>query len=327
MMVSAVLAPCQQDFRTMPKRPTHDENQPLILTDSIAKTLPVGIYRDQHPDAVAGLLFQVTSGGSRSFRLDFRRQSDGRQRRITLGSLAEFQPGPSQRHGRKKAEAGDLARAKAAALRRIIRDGRDPLGEIEGKRAEPSVEELVRQFVAESLPSRAPRTQAEYKDMLDRFIVPAIGRMKVNAVGRADLERLHARITAEGKLRRANAVLTIAHVLFEQAIVWSMCAENPASRIKRNREQHRERYLNQDEIERLNAVLDRWQAKEPDSADMTRLLLLTGARRGEVVGMRWADLDLDGAVWVKPAESTKQRRAHRLPLSLEAVELLSPAPD
>jgi integrase len=322
MMVSAVLAPCQQDFRTMPKRPTHDENQPLILTDSIAKTLPVGIYRDQHPDAVAGLLFQVTSGGSRSFRLDFRRQSDGRQRRITLGSLAEFQPGPSQRHGRKKAEAVDLARAKAAALRRIIRDGRDPLGEIEGKRAEPSVEELVRQFVAESLPSRAPRTQAEYKDMLDRFIVPAIGRMKVNAVGRADLERLHARITAEGKLRRANAVLTIAHVLFEQAIVWSMCAENPASRIKRNREQHRERYLNQDEIERLNAVLDRWQAKEPDSADMTRLLLLTGARRGEVVGMRWADLDLDGAVWVKPAESTKQRRAHRLPLSLEAVELL-----
>ena len=56
---------------------------------------------------------------------------------------------------------------------------------------------------------------------------------------------------------------------------------------------------------------------------MIRLLLLTGARRGEVLGMRWADLDLAAGTWVKPGSETKQKREHRVPLSAPVRQLLT----
>jgi integrase len=64
-------------------------------------------------------------------------------------------------------------------------------------------------------------------------------------------------------------------------------------------------------------------AKHSDkgAADAIRLLLLTGARRGEVLGMRWEDV-ADG-VWSKPASSTKQKEPHEVPLSAPALQLLA----
>jgi integrase len=53
-----------------------------------------------------------------------------------------------------------------------------------------------------------------------------------------------------------------------------------------------------------------------------KLLMLTGARRGEVLSMRWRDVDLASGIWIKPPSRTKQRRVHRVPLSQEAVETL-----
>jgi integrase len=129
-------------------------------------------------------------------------------------------------------------------------------------------------------------------------------------------------MTAEGKLRRANAVLGTVHQLFEHAIKWKICTDNPAKRIQRNPEHNRERYLSEAETERLLATLDRWQERCPDSVDIIRLLMLTGARRGEVVGMTWEQLDLDAGVWSKPYQTTKQRKPHRVPLSPQAIELL-----
>ena len=280
------------------------------LTDRLAKTLAAGIYWDAHRDAPRGFLLQVTPAGARAYRLNYRRQVDGRERRKTIGDVSAW-------------PVAD-ARKEAAKLRRYIDTGGDPLGDEEQRRAEPAVTELVARFIAEALPSRAPRTQDEYRVMLERYLLPAIGKHKVAAVERRDIEKLHSRITATGKKRRANAVLTIAHVLFEQAIAWKMRGEhtNPAARIKRNAEHHRERYLTGEELDRLIATLDRWQAKEPDSVDMIRLLLLTGARRGEAVGMLWSDVDLDAGIWTKQPETTKQRKLHRVPLSVEAVELL-----
>ena len=54
-----------------------------------------------------------------------------------------------------------------------------------------------------------------------------------------------------------------------------------------------------------------------------RLLLLTGARRGELLAARWADFDLDAGVWIKPGATTKQKTTHRVPLSAAACQLLA----
>ena len=66
-------------------------------------------------------------------------------------------------------------------------------------------------------------------------------------------------------------------------------------------------------------------AKRPNqtSANIVRLLLLTGARRGEVLNARWDQFDLKEGVWTKPASTTKQRKLHRVPLSAPAREVLA----
>ncbi len=82
----------------------------------------------------------------------------------------------------------------------------------------------------------------------------------------------------------------------------------------------RTRYLSATEILKLSEAL----AAHPErtSANAIRLLMLTGARRSEVLSARWEMFDLNAGVWVKPSAHTKQRREHRVPLSAAAIELL-----
>ena len=76
-----------------------------------------------------------------------------------------------------------------------------------------------------------------------------------------------------------------------------------------------------DEIIRLLHAL----AIHPDQshANVVRFLLLTGARRGEVLSATWDQFDLSGGVWTKPAATTKQRKLHRVPLSAPARQILA----
>jgi integrase len=97
--------------------------------------------------------------------------------------------------------------------------------------------------------------------------------------------------------------------------------DNPARGIELAHEEKRERFLSPAEIRRLVAALT--QHSEKISANAIRLLLLTGARRGEVLSARWDQFDLAGGVWLKPSAHTKQKRSHRVPLSAPALELLA----
>ena len=68
-----------------------------------------------------------------------------------------------------------------------------------------------------------------------------------------------------------------------------------------------------------------WQAASETSwpfASIYRLLLLTGARREEVAGMKWSELDLDAGVWLLPGARTKNSRDHRIPLAPQAIGIL-----
>ncbi len=86
--------------------------------------------------------------------------------------------------------------------------------------------------------------------------------------------------------------------------------------MRRNQEEKRARYLSSGELIKLSEAL----AGHPEKAsvDAVKLLLLTGARRGEVLSARWDMFDLDAGVWTKPSAHTKQRKDHRVPLSIPA---------
>jgi integrase len=108
--------------------------------------------------------------------------------------------------------------------------------------------------------------------------------------------------------------------MFSMAIRWGMRTDNPTKGIERNQENKRQRYLTGPELSRVTAALA--EMRDQGAANAIRLLLMTGARRGELLAARWDDIDLERAVWTKPASTTKQAAMHRVPLSAAACRLL-----
>jgi integrase len=282
------------------------------LSDRFAATVaPTGKterYFDADPRSPRGLLLRVTSAGAKAWALRYRVADTRQARELTIGDVSSWRIAQ--------------ARQRCHELRREIDAGGDPLGDREERRQAATVAELVERFIAEAMPSRAPRTQAEYNAMLRDWILPAIGSRKVEAVRREDIEKLHRKITETGKERRANSVKSLCSTIFAQAIVWRMRTDNPTHGVKGNAEHGVERYLAPEEVTRLWAVLERWRERRPDSVDIIVLALLTGARRGELLGMRWDQLDLTTGIWTKPHPTTKQREVHRTPLSQDALTVL-----
>jgi integrase len=278
------------------------------LSDKLARTRREGVYFDTQPGSPRGFGLRVTKKLARSWFLDYTVKDTGVQRRITIGDIGAWPYKEARRQG--------------AEYRRQADSGGDPLGARETNRAAPTVNDLWQRYRTDILPSLSAGTQNEYVAQYRDWIEPALGAFKVAAAAQdaERVERLHRRITADGKPRRADTVISLIGVLFNYAIKAKLCRDNPAKGVELNPQHGRERYLTESEVERLTAALDQW--KRQDSIHAIRLLLLTGARRGEILGMRWSELDLDDGVWVKPWGRTKQRKLHRVPLPDAAIEIL-----
>jgi integrase len=272
------------------------------------KRLPVPVKGSKvHYDAeVAGFGIRVTANGARSFILNY--YVAGRERRFTIGDHREW--------------TVTEARKEALRLRQMVSKGEDPVADKKALREAPTVAELCDRFEEEHLPRLRASTAAEYRSMISKYIAPFFGmKVKVSEIGFSDIDKLHRKITAAGAPYRANRVASVLSKMLALSVRWGMRDDNPALGIERNREKPRKRYLSGDELGRLVAAL----AAHPDkqAADIIRLLLLTGSRRGEVLGMRWADLDLGTGVWSKAAENVKQGVDHVVSLSAPARQLLS----
>ena len=99
-----------------------------------------------------------------------------------------------------------------------------------------------------------------------------------------------------------------------------MRTDNPCKGLQRNQEEKRSRYLSESELSQWVSALA--AHSDQQVANIFRLLLLTGARRGEVLALEWNQLDLEAGIWTKPSAHTKQKKEHRVPLSDAAVDLL-----
>jgi integrase len=280
------------------------------LTDATIRRLPRPAKGNKihYDDELPGFGCRVTAAGARAYVLNYVVKSSGRERRITIGQFPDWSTG--------------AARAKARELRRGVDNGADPLADIEAERAAPTVVELIDRFEQEHLPRKSESTAEDYSCMLRVWVRPHFGaHMKVAGVVFEDIDRLHRKITRAGFEYRANGVIRVLSKMFSLAVRWGMRDDNPCKGVERNVEHHRRRYLVGDELTRLIKALAEHDDRQ--AADIIRLLLLTGARRGEVLAMRWADVDLTEGTWSKPPSSTKQREHHQVPLSAPARQLLS----
>jgi integrase len=279
------------------------------ITDKLIAKLPLPArgWEITNDAEVTGFGVRVTAGGARSFVLRYRTRS-GRGRIFTIGNAEEWKTTQAREHAKNL-----KARIRSEA-------GYDPLGEIEAERDAPTVEDLAKRFLKEHAARKRPATRDAYQRVFDRYILPAFKHRKVVEIHYADIDGLHRQITEDVGPYIANRVVACLSKAFNLAIRWRWCTANPVRGIERNAEQKRKRYLSGDEIARLTKALN--EHNDQQAANIIRMLLLTGARKGEVLSSRWDQFDLEASIWTKPSSETKQKRDHIVPISAPVRQLV-----
>jgi len=292
----------------------------MSITDKGIKGLdrPEKGYQIVYDEEVPGFGVRLTAAGVVSFILNYR--IHGRERRYTIGRAPDW--------------TAEAARDEAVYWRRQIAKGKDPLSARHAARTAPTVDALADQYL-EAYARQHKRASSLRGDteLLKNRIRPKLGSLKAEAVSRRDIERLHKSMRETPY--QANRALALLSKMFNLAVQWEWIEKNPAKGIPRYHEEKRERYLKDGELKALVGALaeyprfittageEKTDAQKEQSANAVRLLLLTGARRGEVLAARWDQFDLKGGVWTKPSAHTKQKKAHRVPLSAPARQLLT----
>jgi integrase len=281
----------------------------MRLTDRIVRALPAPDRGNKitYDDEPKGFGCRVTAAGARAFILNYRRKADGLERRLTIGAFPDWSVA--------------AARDEAKALRRSIDSGADPVGDHREARDAATVSDLCDRFEREYVPRKRPATQRDYRQQIAVDLRPALGRLKVASVTFTEVDAWHHQMSKRAPTH-ANRALAVLSRMFSMAARWGLRTEpNPCKGVERNQEHKRQRYLSGPELTRVTDTLA--QLRDQGAANAIRLLLLTGARRGELLAARWSDFDLGTGVWTKPGATTKQKTAHRVPLSAAAKTLLT----
>ncbi|MXO75123.1 tyrosine-type recombinase/integrase [Altererythrobacter aerius] len=247
---------------------------------------------------------KVTPKGRKSYFLYYRTK-DGQQRRPAIGT-----------HGPLRPEA---AREIAKRWLAEVAAGGDPSQTRKIDRSAPTVNKLCDRYLEEHAETRKKASSVKNdRRIIDVHIRPAIGAKKIASVARSDISALHHSLRSTPY--EANRMLALASKMFSLAERWSLRPDNtnPAKNIDRFREEKRERYLSPAELKRLWIALNSPEAKEKasDSAIAAiKLLILTGRRVSEVLGLRWEWIDFKaktmrlpdtkgGTLFVSLADST-----------------------
>ncbi len=258
-----------------------------------------------------GFVVRVRSSGRRWFAVEWMRER--RTRRLSLGEFGSV--------------TVDQARERAKAILGRVAHGEDPATERAGERAAPTVAELARRYMEEHAGPKKKQSSVEGDERnLRLYVLPALGRRKVIAIGLREVADLHHSLRA--KPVQANRVLALVSKMLNLAETWGLrpLHSNPCPRIGRYRESRRERFLSGTELRRLGEALsavEQDRSEDPAAVLAIRLLLLTGARRDEILSLRWQDVDLETGTLNLPDSKTGKKS---IPLGPAAVELLAAAP-
>ena len=237
----------------------------------------------------------------------------GRTRRVTIGQHGEIMP--------------TFARAEAERLLGEIAAGRDRAAERDKAKADKSVGVVLEQFMAEHVRPKLKASTAEsYQHIAILYVLPLLGRHAIGEVTRADIARLHHQM--HDKPSQANRTLAMLSKFFGWAEKHGLRPDgsNPCRHVEKYRERRRELFLSQAELARLgDALREAEQAKtcSPWIVAAIRLLTFTGARRNEIMTLRWEHVSEEHSCLMLPDSKTGRKAIH---LNAPALALLQTIP-
>lgn len=167
-----------------------------------------------------------------------------------------------------------------------------------------SVAELVDRWIEARSPDWAPGAAKHTRQVLTRHVLPALGSLPVDKVRPVDIEALYGRLRGSLSGSSVRRIHNYVRSVFSQAVRWQMIPTNPAAQVEPPKVARAAPHRIPDPAH-VRAALDQ---APPDLACLLRLAVHTGARRGELVRLRWSDVDLDvGAVlfWQSKTDTYK----------------------
>ena len=257
---------------------------------------------------VKGFGVRVQRGGSKSYIVHYRTGSGRRAplRKLTIG-----------KHGAPWTP--EKARSEAKRLLGIVETGADPAADKIARKEAPTLGDLAERFLAEHAEAkRKASTATEYRRLLDRIILPALGKRKVIEITRQDVGKLHHSLRQAPY--QANRVLAVLSKMFNLAEHWGLRPDglNPCRHVEKFGERKRERMLSSAELGRLGEALSA-HAGSPYTAAAVKLLVFTGARLNEVLSLRWDWIDFDRGEARLPDSKTGAKTLHLPPPALSVL--------
>ncbi|GLI92982.1 integrase [Methylocystis echinoides] len=307
----------------------------MLTLKTIAAIQPGSTAWDDGKGAVPGFGARRQKGEAVSYVLKYR-TGDGRQRWQTIG-----------RHGAPWTP--DMARAEARRILAEVAKGSDPAGEKQEARKAETVAELCDAYIAAAEAGRVLTRRKKKKEStlttdrgrVERHIKPLLGRLKVRAVNRNDIERFRDAVTqgatairvktgrhgfarVTGGAGTATRTLALLGVIFTFGVRQGLRTDNPVHGVETHGYNKRERRLSAEEYAALGEAL----RSAPDTAwpiaiHAARFLAVTGWRRGEMLGLRWSEVDL---VTRTARLSDTKTGASMRPLSHAACDILRDLP-
>lgn len=273
-----------------------------------------------------GFGLRVEPTGAKSFVVRYR-VGGGRaapQKQIKLGNMGPLTP--------------DAARQRAREIIAAVVRGEDPAAERSRFREAPTVRQIAALFLEDHVEAkRKSATLRAYRTLLDSHVLPAFGGTKAESLTRSTVATLHRDMKASPY--QANRMLAVVGSLYAFASRRNLVPEdmNPAKRIEKYQERKRERFLNTEELVRVGAALAQTEGEgvpmtvrgretvariSPSAAAAIRLLLFTGARVSEILTLRWAFVDMEGARLNLPESKTGSKAILLSPPALAVLASL-----
>jgi integrase len=200
-------------------------------------------------------------------------------------------------------EVKGTGRSAAAAVRELkakIADRSAPSGDLIGPDMRISQVAVIWLSLYRADQRSEATTANEYQRIIENVINPAIGNIRLREATAGRLERL---IKAQGSHSRRKKTKTVLKMMFDAAVIDDALPANPVSSTSRLRGQKKDvQALSVEDLNAVRSAVDAWMTKKrpgpkpnQDMPDIVDLLLATGCRIGEVLAIRWTDIDLSGA--------------------------------